>query len=168
MITEIYKEGKENLEFHLKNWDILTKEANTSLAIIMFAGFSAIGFTAQYIEKEAPFFLIFALLLVSLHLLTVSVLIVHHCLRASNVMPAANEPKNLHHPDFEWEEILEADLENLQKSIESNAESCANKGKWLNRLRYAAFAVVFTFFLGVYLGKMLEHFSWAYFLAQIF
>ena len=156
MKLEIYKEGKENLGFHLKNGEILTKEANTALSIVMAAGLGSLGLAAHSIEKSAPLFLTVALLLLSFHLLGVSALIVRWCLNVSDVMPAANEPKNLNVEGCTWEEIVDRALDGLQWRIEFNRDRTENVGKWLTRLRFAAFAAPITFLLGLAVGSVVE------------
>ena len=156
MKTEAYKEGKENAQFHLDNAEALCREANGSLTIVMAAGLGALGYTASLIEKAAPDNLVVATAMVSIHLFIVAGLLVRKCLSAEDIMPITNEPRNLVHEDFEWEDVVSVEIENLNSRIDFNQARNKAVGNWLNRLRYAAFATPATFVVAYLVGLAVD------------
>ena len=157
MIKEVYGEGKETARFHLENSTILTREANSTLLITMAAGLGALGYTARLIEEGASSQLVVAVGLVAIHLLLVAVFLVRKCLSAADIMPVTNEPRNLYQKDFEWEQVLEAELGNLDARIQFNQLRNKVVGTWLNGLRYAAFAAPLTFLVAWLVGSALRN-----------
>ena len=135
------------MEFHLDNSETLSRDANTSLWILLTAGLGALGYTAHLIETSAPTEVWAATGAVAVHLLIICGLMVRHCLSADDIMPPTNEPQNLKCDGYEWGEILPVEIDNLQVRIDFNQARNKRTGAWLNRLRYAAFAVPVTFVL---------------------
>lgn len=140
-----YQTGLKNMEFHLDNSETLSRDANTSLGILLSAGLGALGYTAHLIETTAPTEVWAATGAVAVHLLIICGLMVRHCLSADDIMPPTNEPRNLKCDGYEWDEILPVEIVNLQVRIDFNQARNKRTGSWLNRLRYAAFAVPITF-----------------------
>jgi hypothetical protein len=147
MNEQRYQTGLKNMEFHLGNSETLSRDANTSLSILLAAGLGALGYTANLIDKSAPTEVWAATGAVAVHLLIICGMMVRHCLSADDIMPPTNEPRNLKCEGYEWEEILPVEIDNLQVRIDFNQARNKRTGTWLNRLRYAAFAVPTTFAL---------------------
>ena len=135
------------MEFHLGNSETLSRDANTSLSILLTAGLGALGYTAHLIERSAPAEVWSATGSVAIHLLIICGMMVRHCLSADDIMPPTNEPRNLNCEGYEWNEILPVEIDNLQVRIDFNQARNKRTGKYLNRLRYSAFAVPVTFAL---------------------
>lgn len=147
MDEERYQAGIRNIEFHLDNSETLSRDANTSLSILLTAGLGSLGYTAHLIETSAPTEAWAATGAVTIHLLIICGMMVRHCLSADDIMPPTNEPRNLKCEGYEWGEILPAEVDNLQVRIDFNQARNKRTGAWLNRLRYAAFAIPVTFAL---------------------
>ena len=135
------------MEFHLGNSESLSRDANTSLSILLTAGLGALGYTAHLIETSAPTEVWAATGAVAVHLLIICGLMVRHCLSADDIMPPTNEPRNLKCEGYEWDEILPVEIDNLQVRIDFNQARNKRTGTWLNWLRYVAFATPITFVL---------------------
>lgn len=152
-VLQAYEQGLKNAEFHIANADSLQKEANSSLTVILAAGLGALGYSARLIEQNAPLELIGAVGAVSVHLLMVAGLLVRRCLSAGDIMPPANEPSNLAHQNFTWEEVITVEIPNLDVRISFNQARNKIVGRWLNGLRYAAFSSPLTFLLVWAVGR---------------
>lgn len=168
-IEKVYEQGVSNAQFHLDNGEVLSRESNASLSIIMTAGLGALGYVAHLIESNASLALTLALVATSFHLFIIAGLMVRKCLSAEDVMPVHNEAQNLIHPECTWNEVLKVEVKNLQARTEFNRLRNRDVGKWLNGLRMAAFLSPVTFALvwGVALALGADEVSMSAFQAAV-
>lgn len=147
LVKEAYQQGLETVRFHLDCADALAREANSALTLIMGAGIGALGYSAHLLEEGdvGTTLLAVAAGAVAVHMFILAAILTRQCLSARDVMPATNEPNNLIVDGYSWAEIREEDAKNLNVRIQFNRTRNLGVGKWLNKIRYCAFAAPVTF-----------------------
>lgn len=120
------KSGIENLKERTQNGDLIRREANTLLALLLSGGGAALYFAA----KQGP--LSTVALAVSIWLFFVALVLTLKCLMFANYPAVWNEPRNLNHQSYELDAIRAFELENLQQRIEQATALNYTKSDWLN------------------------------------
>jgi hypothetical protein len=139
MIRGAHASGIENNNFHLANADALRSESNTTLTVLLAAGLGSLAYAADKLSIDKANAVAWGAGVVSMYLLLAAAVLVRQCLSARDIWPSHNEPKALVHEGFTWTQVLEGDIENLEKYITFNRERNKLVGGWLNNIRYAAF-----------------------------
>ena len=151
-----FKEGKENIRFHLEKTEHLARDSTITLNfIISFGGASLFGLV-NFIG-DGRYNIAVGLGILILYLLGVALLLVKKCLSIRPIAPPANDPKNLFKIQIDLnrlrqDQIMVDELEGLDSRIQYNAKRNAETGKWLNRVKYMIFASPFIFW-GAYLSS---------------
>jgi hypothetical protein len=132
-----------NLRSKHENADLIMREANTTLTIIL----SGIGVTTAYfanqwnINKDIAIISLF----VSFYLIVCALCLVRKCLYLKDFPALYNEYKNLNQPSIEFEKLRHQELANIQKRCEDADEIILDRSIWLNRIRISvALSPVFT------------------------
>ncbi len=132
-----------NLRSKHENADLIMREANTTLTIIL----SAIGVTTAYFANQWSLDKSIAIvsLFVSFYLIVCALCLVRKCLHLEDFPALYNEYKNLNQPSIEFEKLRHHELANIQKRCEDADEIILDRSIWLNRIRVSvALSPVFT------------------------
>ncbi len=128
------KAGIENMKDRTKNGDLMRREANMLLALLLSGGGAALYFAAKQDPLSA------VALGVSFWLFFVALVLTFKCLMFIDYPAVWNEPKNLNHKGYEIDAIRVFELENLQQRIDQASALNYTKSGWLNKCIIAACA----------------------------
>jgi hypothetical protein len=132
-----------NLRSKHENADLIMREANTTLTIIL----SAIGVSIAYFANQwgSNKGIAIAALLVSFYLIACALFLIRKCLHFEDFPALFNEYKNLNQPSIEFEKLRHLELANIQKRCEDADEIILDRSIWLNRIRVSiALSPIFT------------------------
>lgn len=123
--------GIENLRGRIEASEVIRREANTALALVLAgAGTALTVATGDNYQWPA--------LAVSLYLFGLGAMLVVKCLRFGEYPAQWNEPKNLNQPDLPLENVRRWELENIQQRITRASAINATRARWLNQIWLAA------------------------------
>ena len=147
-IEWVEKQAAENLRFRLQNCEILAKEANSLLTILLTAIGAMVAYSIKTFPENSVPDLLLGAIITTIWLMLIAVILVVKCVVTSEITPTGNEPNNLLLDDYSLEEIRKFELDNVQESI--NKVSLRNKktAYWLDLCRKAAIASPLLFILG--------------------
>lgn len=137
----------ENMKRRADNADLIHKEANTLLAILLSGGGAALYFAAKGTDLSAIAFV------VSCWLFGVALFVTLRCLMFSDYPAIWNEPKNLVIGEYCLDTLRKYELENLQARIEDTTRLNYEKSEWLNRCILATCATPLVAFIAWALGE---------------
>ncbi len=151
------KAGFENLKAHLAHAETLSKDASTTLTVLLAGTGGALAYTVKWFEAAAMRPILWGAVATTVWLACLSALLVLQCVRTVRTEMLYNEPMNLYKPELGLP-ILEArywELANVQARITSTKARNRPIALWLDRIRIAAAASPLTFLGGVALGACL-------------
>ena len=122
----VEKAALENLRDRSRNGDLIHKEANTLLTILLSGAGAALYFGMQHGDVR------FSALAVSLWLFCIATLLTLKCLMFGNYPSVWNEPKNLNQKDYELDQLKQFELKNIQARISLATELNYTKSRRLN------------------------------------
>ena len=128
----IEKAALENLRDRSNNGDLIHKEANTLLTILLSGAGAALYFGMQHSDVRFP------ALTVSLWLFGIATILTFKCLMFGDYPSVWNEPKNLNQKGYELDQLRQVELENIQARISLATELNCTKSRRLNRCILAA------------------------------
>jgi len=128
----------ENLKLHHHTADVLAKEAATTLTVLLAGVAGSLAYTAQAVEKNSWGWLSAGAAAFSAYLMIVSVFLLVKCMMVDELPAIHNEPKNLMHPEIEFDELRRYEFENMQGRINACALRNNRIATSLNRIRVAA------------------------------
>ena len=128
----IEKAALENLRERSNNGDLIHKEANTLLTILLSGAGAALYFGMQHNDVR------FSALAVSLWLFCIATILTLKCLMFGDYPSVWNEPKNLNQKGYDLDQLRQFELENIQVRISLATELNCTKSRRLNRCILAA------------------------------
>jgi len=138
LIDWVEGQALENVRFHVQSADIILKEANTTLTLLLAGVGGASAYVVKLLETGRPVWLLVAAIAFGLWLLCLSAWLIRGCLKIEPIDAPTNEPKNLFQPKFSLEAIKEVEFENLQQRIDRIVRRNARVAVRLNRIRLCA------------------------------
>lgn len=138
-------EGKETINFHLKNMEAIAKSSNTTLSFLITAGGAAMAAAIKFQAKADTSDLVIPLCSLCVYLFLLAFILVSKCMVARDVYSPGNEPMNIYQPKFNKYDILAVELENLQARIVLNMKRNDETASWLTYIRYGMFISPFIF-----------------------
>jgi len=140
----IESEARANAAFHIAGAEVLQKESNTLLNVLLAAQGGGIGLLAALLQRETLLVWQMGALLAGVaYLFVVSLVVVMRCLWARDLYPPANEPGNMQVDGVGLlDDLRRAQLKTAQDMIDLNRRRNESVAWWLNRSRLAAAAVV--------------------------
>lgn len=144
----IERTPKANADFHIATTEYLAKEAQQTLTLLLSGAAGGTAYGISLFDKGTTWAAA-GMFASAAWLFILSFVIVYHCMRIRPISPPANEPSQLlkaNTDEWKLDELREAHLHTLQRSIERYRERNDTVGTWLNRVRMAApgVAIVFT------------------------
>lgn len=122
-----------NLRSKHENAELITREANITLTVIL----SAIGVTIAYFASQwsNDKGIAIVTLIVSAYLIICALFLVNKCLSFEDFPAIYNEYKNLNQPSIEFEKLRHLELDNIQKRCEEADRVILERSIWLNKIR---------------------------------
>lgn len=122
-----------NLRSKHENAELIMREANTTLTVIL----SAVGVTIAYFANQwnEDKGIASVALLVSIYLIICALLLVKKCLSLEDFPAVYNEYKNLNRPAIEFEKLRHLELTNIQARCEAADKVILKRSTWLNNIR---------------------------------
>lgn len=136
----IEKAGIENMKMHHSCADTLAKEAATTLTLSLAGMAGGLAYAAKAIDAHSWNWLSFGATILTLWLLGASWYVVAKCLMVTPIPQVYNDPKNLHAPALEFDDLRAAELLGLQIRIDAAAKRNALLAGRLNLARRLAIA----------------------------
>ena len=137
-LTYIEKAARENLDGHRSVAEMIQRESNVLLALVISGAAGALAYSAQ--PSALANGMVIPSLTTSLYLFATAVVIAAKCLALQEYPSTSNEPRNLRTGNLPLEQIRLFELENIQKRIDDSVAINGRRADWLNRCRYAAAA----------------------------
>lgn len=135
MLTYIEKAARDNLEGHRDVADMIQRESNTLLTLLLSGAGAALAYAAQ--ETPAPGTVVPALF-ASVYLFALAGAVAAKCLALVPYPALSNEPRNLAAGSYPFERVRKWELELMQKRIDDCVDINSGRANWLNGCRYAA------------------------------
>lgn len=134
----IEKQAQESLKSRFATADLLAKEAQTTLTVLLAGVGGSAAYAAKIFESAAPGPIAIASAVVSAYLVALCILLVLRCMMFQSFPALSQDPKNLMHPAYSLEEIREEEVKNIGERIAEAKEINDERAKRLNRFRIAA------------------------------
>lgn len=138
MLEWIEKQAQESLKARFATSEILAKEAQTTLTVLL-AGVGASGaYAAKIFEPGTHGPLAIASTIVCVYLTGVSAALVLTCMRIRGFPALYQDPKNLMHPDFSLDVVRELEVKNIGERIKEAKSLNEKRARLLNCFRVMA------------------------------
>ena len=138
MLEWIEKQAQESLKARFTTAEILAKEAQTTLTVLL-AGVGASGAYATKIFESNPAGPIaIAFAIVCAYLASICVALVLICMKIKSYPALYQDPENLMHPTFSLDSVREQEVKNIGKRIAEAKALNDVRARWLNAFRVMA------------------------------
>lgn len=137
-LTYIEKAARDNLDGHRNVADIIQRESNVLLALVLSGAAGALALSAQ--TSALANAMTVPSIVTSVYLFLIAVVVAAKCLTLLEYPALTNEPRNLLVANLTLEQIRTYELDNVQKRIDDSVKINGQRANWLNRCRYAAAA----------------------------
>lgn len=134
----IEKQGQESLKSRFATADILSKEAQTTLTVLLAAIGGSAAYGAKIFETGAAGPLEVGAAFTCVYLVFLAVIFVRVCMTFRSYPAQYQNPLNLRHPLCSIDQIRDAELKNLEERINEAADINKRRAKRLNQFRIAA------------------------------
>ena len=134
----IEKQAQESLKSRFATADLLAKEAQTTLTVLLAGVGGSAAYAAKIFESSTPGPVAIASAAVCAYLIALCVLLVLRCMMFQSFPALSQDPKNLMHPAYSLDEIREEELKNIGERIAEAKEINDERAKRLNGFRIAA------------------------------
>jgi len=153
-LTWIEKCATDNLKDHVASIQILKSEATATLTIFLTGMGATLGYLVNLISvtPHAPTF--WGVLALLAYLFLLSGLLVLMVMRVAPAPAVTNEPLSLMQSEMTRVQILQSELENIQKRIGHARARTGRMGKWLNRIRGLLLLSPIVFGLAWYVARL--------------
>jgi hypothetical protein len=148
----IEKQGQDNLKARFTTNDILAKEVQTTLTVLLAAVGASAAHGIKIFEAGPSGPVVLASAVVCVYLIAVSAVLVCGCMMFRWYPALSQDPKNLLQPEHALTDLREAELRNLSDRIEAATKINAKRARRLNRVRFAALASPGVFALAAAIG----------------
>ena len=138
LIDWVEEQALENLRFHIQSAELIAKEANTTLTLLLAGVGGASAYVVKLLEPGHPVWLLAAAIAFGITLLCLSGWLIHGCMKIEIIHAPTNEPRNIFQPEFTLISIKKVEFGNLQVRIDQTAARNARVADRLNRIRLCA------------------------------
>lgn len=145
LLEWVEKQAQESMKAAYVTVDLLAKESQTTLTVLLAAVGASAGYGAKVFEPGCPGPVAFASAVVCVYLVFLSVGLVLTCMRFRDYPALYQEPKNLMQQGFPLSAIREAELKNLGERIAEAKKINVSRAGILNRFRIATAVSPFLF-----------------------
>lgn len=151
----IEKAGIENMKLHHVSADNLAKDSATTLTVLLAGMGASLAYAAKAFDLGSWSWLTVGAAALTLWLAALGFYLVMKCLMATPIPQIYNEPVNLNISGLDFQEIREAELENLQVRINGAAQRNRELARHLNLVRRLAVTSPFIFIASVLIFRWL-------------
>jgi hypothetical protein len=133
----IEKQAQESLKARFATAEILAKETQTTLTVLLAGIGGSAAYAAKNFEPGPSGPVEIAAAVACVYLVLLSVLLVVVCMMLKSYPAQYQDPENLLHPAHSIDEIREEEIKNIGVRIKEAAEINAKRANHLNRFRIA-------------------------------
>ena len=133
----IEKQGQESLKARFATAEIVAKETQTTLTVLLAGIGGSAAYAAKIFEPGLSGPVEIAAAVICLYFVVLAVILVVVCMMFRSYPALYQNPENLMHAAYPIDEIREEEIKNLGARIKEAAEINAKRAKALNRLRLA-------------------------------
>lgn len=133
----VEKQGQESLKARFATAEIVAKEAQTTLTVLLAGVGGSAAYGAKIFDSGTPGPVETAAAVVCVYLVALAVVLVVTCMRFKSYPALYQDPENLMHPAYSIDEIREEEVKNIGARITEAAGINAKRASRLNRLRIA-------------------------------
>lgn len=137
MLEWIEKQAQESLKSRYVTADLLAKETQTTLTILLAGVGASAAYGAKLFEPGSSGPIVFASAIVCFYLIALSVALVISCMMFQSYPALHQDPKNLMHPTYSLDAVRQAEVENIGKRIAEAAMINQSRATRLNIFRIA-------------------------------
>jgi hypothetical protein len=141
------KAGAENIRFRLQNAETLSKDASSTLTVLLAGIGGAMTYAAKVLESSTPKAVELGALVFLIWLICTATVLVHYCMLSTNIQAPTNQPMNLYQKEYSLESIRVAELRNLEDRIKLLIDRNHRIAAWLDRVRILTIASPIVFFV---------------------
>jgi hypothetical protein len=134
----IEKQAQESLKSRFATADLLAKEAQTTLTVLLAGVGGSAAYAAKIFESTTPGPIAIASAVVCAYLVALCILLVLRCMMFQSFPALSQDPKNLMHPTYSLDAIREEEVKNIGERIAEAKEKNDVRAKRLNGFRIAA------------------------------
>jgi hypothetical protein len=131
----VEQQALENLRFHIQSAELIAKEANTTLTVLLAGVGGASAYAVKLLEAGRPLWLLIAAVVFGVCLLLLSAWLIRGCLKIEAIHAPTNEPRNIFQPSFALTSLKEVEFDNIQQRIDQTARRNERVADRLNRIR---------------------------------
>ncbi|MEX3915987.1 hypothetical protein AB4Y43_07040 [Paraburkholderia sp. BR10872] len=131
-------QAAENMRFHVESLAVISKEANTTLTVLLAGVGAASAYTVKLFDTHGAGWLLAATITFGVCLLLLSAWLILGCLKISELPTPTNEPENLYQPKYSLSAIRAAEITNTQSRIHQVVRRNNKTADRLNRIRLLA------------------------------
>lgn len=144
----IERQAQESLKARFATAEILAKEAQTTLSVLLAGVAGSAAYAAKIFEAGPLGSVTIAWVAVSIYLTVLCNLLIHLCMKFDSFPALWQDPKNLMQPSYSLDSLREAEVKNIGERIADATKLNAIRAKRLNRIRTAAALspLIFIFF----------------------
>lgn len=141
LLDWVEAQALENLRFHIQTAELLTKEANSMLMIVLAGVGGVSAYTVKLVDTHAAYWLMVATVTFGICLLGLAARLIVKCMKIDVIPAPTNEPRNIYQPTYSLRVLREVELENIQVRIEDVRARNEKVADRLDRIRLYALVV---------------------------
>jgi hypothetical protein len=134
----VEEQAAENMRFHAESAAVISKEANSTLTVLLAGAGGASAYTVKLLDTHGADWLLAATVTFGVCLLLLCAYLILGCLKIDEMPTPTNEPANLYLPSYKLVNVREAEIENAQQRIRQIVERNNKTADRLNRIRLYA------------------------------
>jgi hypothetical protein len=133
----IEKQGQESLKARFATADLIAKDAQTTLTVLLAGVGGSAAYAAKVFEPVAAEPVAVAFAAVCAYLVVLSISLVLTCMMFRSYPALSQDPKNLLQSSYSLDALREVELENLSDRIDDARKLNADRARRLNYIRIA-------------------------------
>lgn len=141
----IEKQAQESLKARFATNEIIAKDAQTTLTVLLAGIGGSAAYAAKIFELGPAGPIEVAAAVVCVYFVILAVILVWFCMMFRSYPALYQNPENLMHPECSLDAIRQAEIENMEVRIKEAAQLNAERAKRLNWLRIALIVSPFMF-----------------------
>lgn len=138
MLEWIEKQAQESLKARFVTAELIAKEAQTTLTVLLAGVGGSAAYAAKILEPGSTSPVSIAAAIVCVYLVVLSIVLVVGCMTFQSYPALYQDPKNLMHPAYSLDEVREQEVNNVGERITEAKTINDTRASRLNRLRISA------------------------------
>lgn len=133
----IEPQALESLKSRFQTAEILAREAQTTLTVLLAAIGGSAAYAAKILEDDPASSIEKAAAATCIYMIILALVLVYKCMMFRSYPAAYQDPINLMQPNHTLHQLREAELKNIHDRITEAASINASRANSLNRIRFA-------------------------------